>query len=74
MRYLLMLFPIALTACTTVPEAPVTTVAEPSLDAIRALPPEVPLDNLGLQGGCYVYQTEDGFVPLMTGTGQQICA
>ncbi len=71
----LLVLPILLAACTTVPEAPVQAVPEPSLDALRAMPPGVNVSDLGLQNGCYVYKDASGaFVPLNTSTGQRVCA
>ena len=71
----LFLLPLALAACATVPEAPVQAVPEPSLEALRAMPPGVNVSDLGLQSGCYVYKAPDGsFVPLTTAGGQRVCA
>lgn len=71
----LLVLPVLLAACTAVPEAPVQAVPEPSLDALRAMPPGVNVSDLGLQNGCYVYKSADGsFVPLTTAGGQRVCA
>ena len=62
----------ALSACGAA--APVEAVDEPSLDALRALPPGVSTNDIGLQSGCYVYNSPNGTKPLTNPRGQQICA
>lgn len=75
MTRLVLVLPVAVAACTTVPEAPVQAVSAPSIDALRALPPGVSTNAIGLQNGCYVYLTPEGdAVPLTTEFGQQVCA
>lgn len=70
-----LMLPFALAACTVAPVAPVQAVSEPSIDALRALPPGVSTNAIGLQNGCYVYLDDKGnAVPLTSDFGQQVCA
>ena len=74
MKRLLLILPIALAGCRSLPEAPVQAVATPPVEALRALPPGISTKDIGLQSGCYVYNSPDGgTVPLVNPRGQQIC-
>ena len=79
MKRFALLLPIFVAACMA-PPPEYEVSEEPSLEAIRALPPGVAPSQLRTSLGCYFYETADGMQPLMSqqvsGTGietKQLC-